>query len=65
MLGETDERGRAPVECPDCGKVKMLPFGIADELGGVDTCEVCERNLTPEAALNDDTAPVEDPSNYV
>ncbi|AGM11876.1 hypothetical protein DNAM5_13 [Haloarcula californiae tailed virus 1] len=65
MLGETDERGRAPVNCPECGAVKMLPFGLADDLGGVDTCAVCERGLMPESALNNDEAPVEDPSTYV
>jgi len=44
--------------CRECGGVTSVPFGIMDELGGVHTCEVCERGLHPEAKLNSNEAPV-------
>lgn len=44
--------------CRECGKTWSVPWTIMDELGGVDTCEVCERDLHPEQDLNDDSASV-------
>jgi len=44
--------------CSECGKTTSVPFGVMDEMGGVFTCEVCERDLHPEKELNSDEAPV-------
>lgn len=49
---------RGTLTCRECGKTWSVPWTVMDELGGVDTCEECERDLHPEHELNSDDAPV-------
>ncbi|AGC34384.1 Zn finger [Haloarcula virus HVTV-2] len=57
-------RRNGSLTCRKCGGVTRVSFGIMDELGGVHTCAVCERDLHPEAELNSDEAPVVDMEAY-
>jgi len=59
------QSNQVTVSCNGCGRSCSVDVTYADEFGGRHTCNYCENDAMPPEALNDDEAPVVEPSEYV